>query len=126
MTAYPLRDHARRGYARGMTTKTATVTATFDAMTAREDWLGFGYLGARRNALDTSDPEITPTTPAELAKVDAWLLRVMHAWTADEIFAWANSKYGRWFGDEVFGSRKPLQERLMRAVRHNLIVKVAD
>lgn len=83
-----------------------TDTALFSRM-AREDerWLGHGYLGARLVALDTSDPE-TPARPDEVADADESILERVEdeGWTYEELFAWANSKDGRWFGDVAFGS----------------------
>lgn len=80
-------------------------TTTFDLLERNPEWLGFGYLGERRNALSDSDPE-SPARPEFVAEVDARLLDFVRreGWTQRELFNWANSKYGRWFGDVVFGS----------------------
>lgn len=74
--------------------------ALFDAFTADDRWLGFGYLGERRNALQ-GHSALVERVPA----IDA--LVIAHAtaagWDADTLFHWANSKDGRWFADVVFG-----------------------
>lgn len=86
-----------------MTTTTSTAaSSTFDRMTHDDRWLGLGYLGERHHALDNSDPE-APAQPALVEFADTFVLDVTIDWTADELFHWANSKDGRWFGDLVFG-----------------------
>lgn len=65
-------------------------TATFDRMAERPDWLGFGYLGER----NTADAEV-------VASVDRQVLSWTREWTYEELFDWANSKLGRWFGEEL-------------------------
>jgi hypothetical protein len=74
---------------------TATLT-TKDIEAGYEDerWLGWGYLGER----DRTDG---PTDRA-----DAIVLRFAaeRGWDAEDLFHWANSKDGRWFGDWAFGS----------------------
>ena len=68
------------------TTATRLTTATLDAMYADEEWLGYGYL--------------------DVAAADAMVLDYANAndWTERDLFAWANSKDGRWFADCVLGS----------------------
>lgn len=81
-----------------MNTETQThTTDTLDAMANDDRWLGFGYLGERRNAAEE--------TPETVALVDAHVLEVANAagLTYEELFTWANSKDGRWFGDMTFG-----------------------
>lgn len=74
--------------------------ADIEALYGRDDWLGFGYLGGRRAALDGSDPE-SPARPELVAKVDQIVAdhATASGWTVEELFAWANSKHGRWFAD---------------------------
>jgi hypothetical protein len=57
-----------------------------------ERWLGWGYLGERSRTDDT-------------AAADALVLRFAaeRGWDAEDLFHWANSKDGRWFGDWAFG-----------------------
>ncbi|MGB8019626.1 MAG: hypothetical protein WCF04_00195 [Candidatus Nanopelagicales bacterium] len=73
----------------------------FDKMMNDDRWFGFGYLGERAGTLDDSDPE-APARPALVAEVDRMILETTAHWTAEERFAWANSKDGRWFGDCAF------------------------
>lgn len=92
-------------------------TTTFDQMTTDDRWLGFGYLGERRNALDNSDPE-APAIPARVELADTFVLDVTADWTDDELFAWANSKDGRWYGDILFGTTHLTQRDLDMAARY--------
>jgi hypothetical protein len=75
-------------------------------------WSGFGYLGARRNALQDGDHE-APPQPALVAAADAYLIRRANrlGWTAADLFRWANSKLGRWYGDVWFGNDQPYRQR---------------
>jgi hypothetical protein len=68
-------------------------TRTFDQMTRDERWLGFGYLGERQHAYDDAIVDLA----------DTFVYDVTADWTDEELFAWANSKDGRWFGDVMFG-----------------------
>lgn len=62
-------------------------------------WLGWGYLGERIRHADTA------------ARADAIVLRfaAQHGWNAEDLFHWANSKDGRWFGDWAFGCTDPAE-----------------
>jgi hypothetical protein len=89
---------------------TATTYRTFDAMTDDPNWLGFGYLGGRSNYLHEYDPEclaeMSSTDRAiHVAHIDGVIVRhaAARGWTDVELFAWANSKNGRWFADTAFG-----------------------
>ena len=91
-------------------TKTKPQTLTpdlFDTWQNDDRWLGFGYIGARRNYLlgDDTDPEIPTPDPQLVADADTAILARARelGWTADDLFEWANSKLGRWFGDYAFG-----------------------
>lgn len=77
----------------------------FDQFAERDEFLGFGYIGARRNALDESDPE-APALPESVTMADSAILAraAELGWTVGDLFTWANSKKGRWLGDVVFGS----------------------
>jgi hypothetical protein len=61
---------------------------------------GFGYLGERGTAMRTAAGR------ERAALVDAAVLVRANelGWTTDQLFAWANSRDGRWFGDAVFGA----------------------
>ena len=72
-------------------------TADFDKMATKDEWLGFGYLGERKNQREMG----RDTTEAdEKAIAEANRLGL----TDEELFDWANSKNGRWYGDCMFGS----------------------
>lgn len=75
----------------------------FAALTADPRWHGFGYLGERRNALTSDDPE-APAQPERVAAVDARIIDLARSrgWGYDRLLAWANSKHGRRFGDVMF------------------------
>lgn len=76
----------------------------FEQMSRDDRWLGHGYLGARRNALDTSDSDAI-VAPAVVDEADRLAVERANAQdlTYDAFFDWANSKVGRWFGDTMFG-----------------------
>lgn len=84
-------------------------TLTIDDIEAgyeHDDWQGHGYLGARQH---------TATTRKGRARVDAAdeaLLARANAqgWTADELFAFVNSKAGRWYGEDATGTSGFLDE----------------
>lgn len=80
-------------------------TADFDKMMKNEMWLGFGYLGERRNTLTSTDPEC-PARPDLVAKADAAAVAEANrlGLTDAELFDWANSRTGRYYGDCMFGS----------------------
>ena len=90
-----------------------------------ERWLGFGYLGERSHKLNSTDPEV----PADPTLVEATDQRVIdHAnaegWTYEDLFAWANSRSGRYFGDAMFGSNERFDRRFDKAVGWGLLAKV--
>ena len=96
------------------TENTAAPTITdLDNMTDDERWLGFGYLGERERCED-----------AELVTaVDALVIgyATRNGWNTDDLFEWANSKLGRWFGDSMFGGTGDTQADFDRAIRENLV-----
>lgn len=98
-----------------MTTTPETISHVFDSMTNDERWLGFGYLGGRRSALDGSDPEC-PARPDLVADADRQILdyAVAHNWDREQLFEWANSKDGRWFADCAFGGSPAMAARYLR------------
>ncbi len=68
-----------------------------------DGWLGFGYLGERRNAAEAArsgEWEFANVTAA-----DTLALEVANAkhWSRSRFFQWLNSKDGRWFGDMTLG-----------------------
>lgn len=76
-------------------------------------WHGHGYLGERRHALDSTDPEC-PAQPDTVAAADEWIVNRANelGWSREDLFEWADSKYGRWYGDLWFGGGTG--ERLVR------------
>ncbi len=88
-----------------MSTHTSPAARTiFDRFAESDDFLGFGYIGGRRNALDESDPECGDMA-ALVPDADAAILERVkdEGWTEKALFTWANSKDGRWFSDLAFG-----------------------
>lgn len=73
------------------------VWSPFALFTSRDEWIGFGYLGERSNWLDRD--------AAAVAAADAQALRIAAdaGWDVERLFAWANSKDGRWYGDVALG-----------------------
>lgn len=98
----------------------AAASSTFERFAERDEFAGFGYIGGRRIALNGSDPEC-PAQPELVAQTDERLvdLASVRGWTEDELFAWANSRLGRWFADAVFGGGTFAQ-----ALKWNLFTKV--
>ena len=88
------------------TAATALTTADLDAFEQHDEWLGFGYIGARKNAIEAIMSEESGFTAEALAVADEMVL--FHAnrlgWTRDQFFEWANSRAGRWAGDILIGS----------------------
>lgn len=87
-----------------MTTKTATLTTNhIDTGYLMDGWLGFGYLGERRNAIEAV--QSGEWEYANVTAADALCLEVANAkgWTPARFFDWLNSKDGRWFGDMTLG-----------------------
>ena len=92
-----------------MNTTATLTTEDLDRMASDDRWLGFGYLGERRNAaamIDSGEATFPDTARAELARMDADVLEEANTegLTYDELFTWANSKDGRWFAD-CYGTR---------------------
>lgn len=75
-----------------------------DEMANDDRWLGYGYLGARRHARDASDPEAI-VDPALVVRADQMVIDAANRqhMTYERLFAWANNKTGRWYGDCMFG-----------------------
>lgn len=67
-------------------------TTHLDNMTTNEEWGGFGYIGER---------EVQKRSGEDIAQADAMLLdaAIRQGMTEDQLFNWANSKNGRWYGD---------------------------
>jgi len=66
----------------------------FDDLSKDERWLGFGYLGERRNK------DFKIVADADVLALETAIGRGL---TYGQMFTWANSKYGRWYGDCQFG-----------------------
>ena len=75
------------------TTTAPTASSVFNAMSAHPDYLGWGYLNERRSAGRWNTDRVRVADEAALER--------MAGWTDDERFAWANSKLGRWYGEEA-------------------------
>lgn len=82
-----------------------------------ERWLGFGYLGERARQDDLVLCEAVDQRIIDAAN-DA-------GWEYEDLFAWANSKLGRWLGDAMFGSSVRFDRRWDNAVRDGLLAHVA-
>ena len=77
-------------------TQTAPRTASiFDTFAQRDEFLGFGYIGERRNAIESG---------RDVTAADALALEMGAELTDEALFAWGNSRYGRWFADCALGS----------------------
>ncbi len=66
-------------------------------------WLGFGYLGIRENArslINNNDPDKEQLIQS-LEEADNYLLETVNSqnWSNKDLFRWANSKNGRWYGE---------------------------
>lgn len=88
-----------------MTTTPAHTIADLNAMTERDEWLGRGYLGERRNILGHVERGIARADLAVLvAEADMRAVEdaTQNDLTLDQLFDWANSKYGRWYGECMF------------------------
>lgn len=75
-------------------------------MTQNDAWLGFGYIGERQNQQrNVLDEEIGEEAFARLESADEMLLNRANELklTEAQLFDWANSKQGRWYGDCWFG-----------------------
>jgi hypothetical protein len=95
----------------------------FDKMAADDRWSGFGYLGERRNVLASIRAGERPAGELEaLADIDERVLAHAERMGLDYegLFAWANSKHGRWLADVTLGGSGPVSERWDEAVRHGL------
>lgn len=80
-------------------------TTDLDRMESDDRWLGFGYLGERRNAREYAATELTGYMADHhlewVARMDADVLEEanLEGLSYDDLLFWANSKFGRWFAD---------------------------
>jgi hypothetical protein len=85
-------------------TDSALTIKDIEAGYENESWLGFGYLGDRRNAAEavrSGEWEYANITLAD----DAALKEANRKhWSAARFFDWLNSKNGRWYADATIGS----------------------
>lgn len=92
-----------------------SISELIEAFEAHEDYAGHGYLGERRAMLAAAATGEADADVVDglIAQADAMIDRVVAdlGWDLDELFAWANSKAGRWFGDCWFGSNGRHAER---------------
>lgn len=81
-------------------------TETLNKMMQNDDWAGFGYVGERRNHLDNTEL---------VARADGMLLDHAESrqMTEEQLFQWANSKHGRWYGDCWFGANGQHAEKYL-------------
>lgn len=85
-------------------------TADLDRMESDDRWLGFGYLGERRNRREYAATELADRAQTaalvELARMDRDVLEEanVEGLSYDDLLVWANSKAGRWFAD-CYGTR---------------------
>jgi len=90
-----------------MNTHTATrlTTETLKSFEQNDEWLGYGYIGARKNALEAieSGEWDVPLFVVEQADEAVLMEANRLGWTTDKLFEWANSKPGRWAGDLLLG-----------------------
>ena len=72
-------------------------TANIEYAYRNGEWLGFGYLGERRNAAEEGK---------DVSAADAKALEAANraGLTGAEFFEWLNSKNGRWYADCMFGA----------------------
>jgi hypothetical protein len=81
------------------TSMTENTAGIFEQMMTDDRWLGFGYLGERRNQLAIGHADA-------VAAADAVVIATANRkqLSDEQLFEWANSKNGRWFADCYFGS----------------------
>lgn len=84
-------------------------TELFNQMAEDDRWLGFGYLGERANFLEGNGDVEVVTDADEKAIAEANVMGL----DEDELFEWANSKNGRWYGDCMFGGNGRDAERYL-------------
>jgi len=86
----------------------ATGTKNQSCRRERDDgllrWLGFGYLGERRHQNHQAQSD------ADLLALETAIGRGL---TYGQKFTWANSKYGRWYGDCMFGCNGQRAEKYL-------------
>ncbi len=89
-------------------TTTKLSADVFDRFAMRDGFLGFGYIGERRSALEAiATGEWPASAAADVAAADQAVLEAAasRGWDEDRLFDWANSKNGRWFADLALGCR---------------------
>jgi hypothetical protein len=111
-----------------MTTTAPLTTADLERMTRDDRWLGFGYLGERRNLRTYAIEETNGRRQLELmtqaTRMDRDVIEEANAegLTYDDLFTWANSKAGRWFADcydtPHASSYRPTAARVASLRRH--------
>lgn len=90
------------------TSRQPLTSADLDAFEQHDEWLGFGFIGERSRARETvaaGDSDYRMSVDS-LAEIDTIVLRLAseRGWSVERLFAWANSRDGRFAGDELFGS----------------------
>lgn len=98
---------------------TKLTTTHLNRMTTNEDWEGFGYIGERENQFTgMHSGERDADTTAIIHQADLMLLESANrqGMTEDQLFAWANSKHGRWYGDCWFGANGQHAEKYLPVI----------
>ena len=84
---------------------TNLAVADLDLGLQDDRYLGFGYLGERRTFFGNYGMSVAP----QIEAADAFILECANreGWTVDDLFAWANSKDGRWAGEILLSGNAP-------------------
>lgn len=106
--------------------KTTTQALTIEDIKAgydNEAWMGWGYLGERETA--ALDSEVTIAT---IDRADALALRLANeiGMTADQFFAWLNSRPGRHYADATIHGGSDWVRIERDARRWGLVAVITD
>ena len=104
------------------TTARALTVADIEAGYEHAEYGGWGYLGEREHAF--TDDSVSPQT-GEAADRVALRLANEQGMTADQFFAWLNSRPGRHYGDLALHGETATQVEA-RARRWNLVHIIED
>lgn len=78
----------------------------FKTFVYHDDYLGYGYLGERRDMVDRiqENPADAAKLTERLDAADQLILDIMqrNQWSTEDLFTFVNSKSGRYFADSVF------------------------
>lgn len=90
---------------------------TFASYASRSEWLGWGYIGERRAALEMIESrELAGLYRDRVIRADRMALQYAAdaGWTDADLFEWANSKAGRWFAELAFAGAFDSAARYLR------------